>query len=314
MSFFARTTIALADWRREVIRCWEDFWFTPRSNEILAVIRICCGSMLVYMHLVWASQSSNFFGDHAWIDNATIRSLHARDYGWSYLWYLQSAWSLMSHHLLTIVVSLMMALGLFSRLTVPLAWGLTLMYCHRLTGALFGLDQVVMMLAMYTMLAPAGAKYSLDSVVRRRIGDRWWLPSPAPSVATNIAIRLIQVHLCVIYLFGGLSKLRGEMWWEGSALWFAAITYEYQSMDITWIGRYPVLVAILTHATVFWESFYCALVWPKLTRPIMLGMAVFVHGGIALALGMITFGTMMIVANLAFVEFHQRPRGSGNSE
>jgi hypothetical protein len=31
-------------------------------------------------------------------------------------------------------------------------------------------------------------------------------------------------------------------------------------------------------------------------------MAVVVHGGIALFMGMITFGTMMMVANLAFVE------------
>jgi hypothetical protein len=34
----------------------------------------------------------------------------------------------------------------------------------------------------------------------------------------------------------------------------------------------------------------------------MLGMAVIVHGGIALFLGMITFGCMMIVANMAFIE------------
>jgi hypothetical protein len=57
----------------------------------------------------------------------------------------------------------------------------------------------------------------------------------------------------------------------------------------------------LTAATIFWETFYCAIVWPKLTRPIALGLAFAVHGGIALALGMITFGTIMIVANFAFI-------------
>ena len=51
----------------------------------------------------------------------------------------------------------------------------------------------------------------------------------------------------------------------------------------------------------FWEIFYCALVWPRLTRPLVLAMAVAVHGGIAIALGMITFGTMMIVANAIFL-------------
>jgi hypothetical protein len=33
----------------------------------------------------------------------------------------------------------------------------------------------------------------------------------------------------------------------------------------------------------------------------VLAVAFFVHAGIALFLGMITFGTMMIVANMAFV-------------
>jgi hypothetical protein len=57
----------------------------------------------------------------------------------------------------------------------------------------------------------------------------------------------------------------------------------------------------LSHLTVFWEIFYCALVWPRLTRPLVLAMAVAVHGGIALFLGMVTFGTIMIVANAAFI-------------
>ena len=118
---------------------------------------------------------------------------------------------------------------------------------------------------------------------------------------TQVATRLAQIHLCVIYMFGGLWKARGEMWWDGTALWFAAVNYEYQSNDLTWIARYPVFFAALTHLTVFWETFYCALVWPRWTRPLVLLTAVMVHGGIALFLGMITFGAMMIVANGVFI-------------
>jgi hypothetical protein len=84
-------------------------------------------------------------------------------------------------------------------------------------------------------------------------------------------------------------------------MWYSAAAYEYQSWDLTWIGYSPMLASILTHMTVFWELSYCALIWPKWTRPIMLGIALMVHGGIAIYLGMITFGFMMLVANLAFV-------------
>jgi hypothetical protein len=107
--------------------------------------------------------------------------------------------------------------------------------------------------------------------------------------------------MCIIYLFGGVGKMKGFEWWEGSAVWYSVSNLEYQSLDMTWMVHAPWLGALLTHITVFWETFYCALVWPRLTRPIVLAIAVGVHGGIALFLGMITFGLAMLIGNFAFV-------------
>lgn len=258
-----------------------------------------CGAMLVYVHLIWLSQVSDFFGPHAWIDAQTLRYLHEMDYSRSYLTYISSPLVVGLHEVLAMVASGMMAVGLLTRFSAPLAWFMTLMVCHRQTGALFGLDQIVMMLAMYLMLCPCGAVYSLDARAQRRRGQV--MPASGGSVLINISTRLIQLHLCVIYLFGGLSKMRGDFWWEGSAMWWSIVNYEYQSLDVTWLGKWPLVIATLTHATLFWETFYAALIWPRLTRPLVLAMAVFVHGGIAVALGMPTFGFMMLVANLVFI-------------
>ena len=259
------------------------------------------GLMLVYMHAIWLSCIHDFMGPHAWINRDTIRQLHSHDWTWSWLWYVDSTPWLVIHECLAILFGLAMAIGLLTRLAVPLAWWFSLMVCHRMTGALFGLDQVVLMLASYLIIARSGSVWSLDARITQRRGTSWLFPSADACIGNNIATRLIQIHLCVIYLFGGISKMRGEAWWNGSALWFAAVNYEYQSWDITWIGRSPWLVSGLTMATLFWETFYCALIWPRLTRPICLAMALLVHGGIAIALGMITFGTMMMVANFSFV-------------
>jgi hypothetical protein len=185
-----------------------------------------------------------------------------------------------------------------------LAAVITLSYCHRLPGALFGLDQVNAMLAMYLAVGPSGAAYSLDRWLARRGGakERGGSEPSRNHVSTNIAVRLMQLHLCVIYLFGGIGKMRGGMWWDGSAVWFAIANYEYQSLDITWLVHLPWLVALLTHVTVFWETFYAFLIWPRHTRPLMLLLAVGVHGGIALFLGMPTFGIAMLIANMAFIK------------
>jgi len=298
------------------VEAWDRFWFTPRRTETLAVLRIGTGLMLLYSHLVLATDLFSFLGTEAWINNDTAAALHDGTFGpptaaTSYLWHIDSPLLLGLHHAVTIVVTLCMTVGFLTRLSVPIAFLLQLMLIHRLMGALFGLDQIVTYCAMYLAVTPCGAVWSVDAWYRKRrwgqnaaIGSRWlnWLlPADRLSVAATVGTRLLQLHLCVIYLFGGLAKARGQLWWDGTALWFAVANLEYQSWDVTFLAAYPKLFTALTHLTLFWEIFYCALVWPHRTRPIVLALAVAVHGGIAVFMGMITFGTMMIIANAVFI-------------
>ena len=115
-------------------------------------------------------------------------------------------------------------------------------------------------------------------------------------------MRLIQCHLCIVYLFAGLGKLQGSTWWDGTAIWGALASYEYQTLDMTWLVYLPWLVNIITLVSVFWELSYAFMIWHPLTRPLYLLLAVFVHLGIGLAMGMMTFGFVMLIANCAFVD------------
>lgn len=289
------------DWPRSLVRGWDAFWFTPAQPHTLALVRILAGAMLFYTHLVWSLDLLAFLGPNSWIDNQTARELQSGRYTWSWLWYIESPAVLWTLHMAGLVVFFLLTVGLWSRVMSVLACAITLAYCHRLHGAQFGLDQVNGMLAMYLMVGSCGAVYSVDRWLAVRCSRGMLLP-PKPHVRTNVAIRLIQLHMCIVYLFGGISKMKGgEMWWDGSATWFALANLEYQSLDMTWLVYYPAFLSLLTHTTVFWETFYCFLVWPKFTRPVMLFLAVCVHGGIALFLGMQTFGLAMLIGNLAFV-------------
>lgn len=288
------------EWWSEVVSHWNRFWFTPSDPHTLSVLRILAGGMLFYTHLVWSKDLVAFLGPDSWIPSAASIELHQGSYAWSHLWYFDSPGILWGQHIVVLAIMAMFTVGLFTRVTSVLTCLLTISYCHRLEGALFGLDQVNAMLAMYLMIGPSGAVYSVDRWLAKRRANKP-LPRPMATTSGNVAIRLIQVHMCIIYLFGGISKMRGEMWWDGTAVWYAVSNLEYQSLDMTWIVRYPWMIASLTHITVFWETFYCFLVWPRTTRPIALGIAVCVHGGIAVCLGMITFGTAMIIGNMAFL-------------
>ena len=302
-------------WASGWVNAWDRFWFTPRLPHTLSILRIVTGLMLLYSHLVLASDLMSFVGNEAWINNETARRLHDgafgfSDFGRTYLWYISNPLILWVHHAIVIAVTACFAAGLLTRFSAPAAWFFQVMYLHRMTGTLFGLDQIVTYAGMYLMLAPSGGWLSVDAWIRSKISaerlrsDRrlgWLFPDAGPSVAANVATRLLQIHLCVIYLFGGLAKARGTTWWDGTAMWYSAGNFEYQSFDLAWIARYPRLGSFLSHATLFWELSYVAMVWPRLTRPVVLAAAVAIHGGIAIFLGMITFGTMMIAANMIFV-------------
>src|SRR4029079_15379682 len=99
----------------------------------------------------------------------------------------------------------------------------------------------------------------------------------------------------------GLGKLQGDMWWEGTALWGAAFNLEYQTVDLTWLVRHPVFTAELTQATAYWEMFFCVLIWPRLLRPIVLFIALPLHLGIGICMGLMTFGLVMPIGLISFV-------------
>lgn len=300
---FSRSLSATLRYFNSLIRGWDAFWFTPADPTTLCFMRICAGLMLLYTHSVWSIDLLGFFGTHGRISPEFAHAFADAEgigahFAWSYLHFTQSPTLLWLLHAAAIIVLVMLTVGLFTRVNSVLALIITISYVHRAPGAQFGLDQINVMLAMYLAIGPSGACLSLDQWLRKKRGID---ATVRQSTSANIAIRLVQLHLCVIYLFAGLGKLIGISWWEGTALWRSLASYEYQSIDMLWIANTPWLINLLTHVTLAWEISYAFLVWPKATRPIVLALAIPIHLGIAFCMGMVTFGTIMLVANLAFV-------------
>ena len=280
---------------------WNRFFFTPTDPATLGLIRIFAGSMLFYTHLVWSIDLTGFMGDEGRFSEDLVNRMHqGSSFAWSYLPLFDgNPGMLWLIHIVALVILLMFTLGLYARVTSILAFIIAISYAHRAPGALFGLDQVNVMLAMYLMLGGAGEAYSLDRYLEKhRFPNR---KLPTTSTAANVSIRLIQLHMCIIYLFAGTGKLFGNMWWEGTAMWGAVANSEYQSLDMTWLAHSPLLVSLLTQISMAWELTYSVLVWPRLTRPLVIFMAIPLHLGIAVCMGMITFGLAMLIANMAFI-------------
>ncbi len=276
---------------------WNRFWFTPADPTTLCFIRVLAGSMLFYTHAVWTLDLEAFFGEHSWLSREVIAQSNPDGYSWSVLSWCHNSTALWTVHIVALVTFALLTIGFWTRAAAVLAFIFTVSYAHRAPGALYGLDQVNGLLSLYLMIGPAGSRFSVDAWRARRAKRSL----DAPSVTANLAIRLMQFHLCVIYLFAGLSKLQGLTWWNGFAFWGGIANQEYQTLDLTWLANWPLVINALTHLTVAFELSYCVLIWNRWTRPLVLLVAFGLHLGIVFALGMPTFGLAMLITNVSFI-------------
>lgn len=281
---------------------WKTFWFRPEDPFTLGITRFLTGWMLAYNLLVWGQDLHSFFGSHGLQPLNTIRSFYANDLVFSFLFYVPDDW-LTVVHWSCFGIALLFCLGVCTRVTSVLSFLITISYSHRVPVANFGLDQILGMLCLYLAIGPSGAAFSLDSWWRnRRRKNRGLQAEIRRSGHCRMALRLIQIHICIIYFWAGFAKLKGDSWWTGEALWQVIANQEYQTTDLTWMAWVPWLPYLVAHITVAWEVFFCVLVWNRHWRPLMLLVGTGMHFGIGAFLGMWTFGLIMTYAYFAFTE------------
>jgi hypothetical protein len=280
-------------WFGEWASAWNRFWFTPSDPLPLAVIRILTGALLTWSCLVWLMDADAFFGDRGWLRGADVWRMNDQPWQWSWYFAFQSPTAIRVLAGLSFVSAVLLTVGLATPAAAVLSLLGLVSAANRAPLNTFGLDDTLGMLLVGLAIGPAGSRLAVDA--------RLFGAGQGGSTLATVALRLIQVHLCVVYFFSGCGKLLGASWWEGVALWGAAANVQYRTLDLTWLARLPLVVNAITLATLWWEVGYAALVWPRLTRPLFLAMAVAVHLGIGLTMGMMEFGLAMLTANLAFV-------------
>ena len=283
-------------WLAEWAEAWNDFWFTAADPLPLAVIRIATGLILAWSCLVWLADADAFFGPRGWLAPGDVWRLNDQPWQWSWFFAADSPNAVRVLGGIALAAAVLLTVGLATPLAAVVSLLALISAANRAPLNTFGLDDTLGLLLIGLAVGPSGSRLSLDA----RLADTGQGRGGC-SIRANLALRLLQVQICVVYFFSGCGKLFGASWWDGTALWGAAANVQYRTIDLTWMAGQPLLINAITLVTLFWEVAYAALIWPRLTRPLVLALAVAVHLGIGLAMGMMEFGLAMITANLAFV-------------
>jgi len=293
---------------------WNRFWFRRTDPTTLGVLRVLSGLMALYMVGTYSFDLVRWFAPGGMLPNEVVVQLSGR-YRWSILYLATNVTQLWTVHAISLAVLVLFTAGVFTRVTSPLAWIVVMSYIHRAPVLAGLMEPILAMVLFYVCLG--GLFY--DKGCAPLSFDGWWKrgrqpaatrpgePGAVRSVTANVVVRLVQVHLCVVYLMMGIAKLAEPAtvdatgWWGGEAVWWLIARPESRLIDLTGLYDNLYVLNAWTHAIVLFELAFGILIWNRLARPLLLVLAVPMWVSLALITDLTPFCLMMLLANLAFV-------------
>ncbi len=292
---------------------WTNFWFTPSDPIVLSLVRVLTGLVGIWWYLGYWAQLQNWFGPNGIFPLEFIQQMRGdagEQFAISILEYVHSSSELWFVFAVGLAALVLMTVGFFTRITTIASLLFALSFVHRGWISSRPVDDMLVILLFYLCIGPAGANFSIDAWWRNRKTPAGGLAMNAAaaipySSAATVAIRLIQVHLALVYAAMALSQLMWPTWWQGTAVWWMMARPESRLVDLTGLSgmglAFEYFDNFCTHAIVLYELCFALLAWNKLARPILLVLGLFVWGGFALVAGARSFAVLMLVANLAFL-------------
>jgi vitamin K-dependent gamma-carboxylase-like protein len=285
------------------IKRWIGDFFSPTADaRICALMRIAYAALVIVYLVILYPDWHTWYGNRGLVPKAIGRQVVDPDV-WSLLFLipdgdagLNLCFWLMSAQ------AVLLLLGLWSRVQALslFVWWLSLH--HRNILILDGEDTLIRLLAFYLSLMPIGAVWSLD----RWLASRWRPAAVRQHVhVAGWGVRLLQLQMVFILISAGLSKLNGETWVAGTALYYVARLDDY-------FGRFyvpdflfdqPAFVAAMTWSVMAMELLPPALIWFRKTRPWVLGALLVFHLANDYLMFLFLFHWAMLIGWMSFLRW-----------
>lgn len=308
---------------------WLRFWFTPIDPTGLHVVRILAGLLFLAWLLPLAGHIDSLFGLNGWFDTAAYvdaERLQAqvrrneggdlfRPMSWSLL-YLAAGNPQVLKGLYwgAVAILVLFTLGFWTRITSILTWIIVVSFT--VSPVLeYDADAYLLFFAFYLMLGYAffGQRSREMSLVGRLLGTRssWWLgrrnsDDQHPSLAANVALRLLQVHFALVIVTTGLHKLQTGEWWSGVAFWFPNYPPFKASLEAarSHVGDRELYLCVLSigaYAVLAWEIGFPLFAWKRGWRLLLIGGGAAALIGTSSIFGLPLIGPAMFIGCLSYL-------------
>lgn len=268
------------------------FFHRTVHPQWLAALRIGTGAILLLSHLAQFADLGHLYGPGALVGHELLVIAAEAPIVLPY----QPA----LHSYFYLLLCVLLCVGAGTRLA---AATLLLQYTSLYTALpqlSYGFDYFCVSALFYCLVFPTGHYCGIDRIVFRLRPSRWVTPS----------LRVLQLHLCIVYFFAGWLKAIGPMWRNGDAIWTAYQLPAFSGwghVDLAWLGHYPFFWAVLGWAVIVVETAYPLCMWFARVRPYWLLSTIGLHAGIAIFMGLYEFSAIMILLNICAFQLPYQP-------
>lgn len=189
------------------------------------------------------------------------------------------------------VLAISLVLGFMSRISAALLWFVHLMFFNTASIFAYGADYFLSISLFYCVLLPVGLNYSLD--------QRLWKRPIRLTAGAHFSIRVLQVHMCIVYFMAGFCKTLGHQWFNGEAIWRAVMLPYFKQFEMGFLADYGGILMVLGWGVIILEIAYPVFMSWKKTRFLWLMGTMAMHVGIALFMGLYLFAAIMMILNTA---------------
>lgn len=119
---------------------------------------------------------------------------------------------------------------------------------------------------------------------------------------TLIAFTVSVLQVCLVYLVAGFSKVKGDLWLNGTALYYIMQIPQYSTIYITdLLLENDLMLVIANYVTIIFQLYFPCIMFKKTNR-LWVIMGIGLHIMISLVLGLLQFGIFMSIVYVLFLD------------
>lgn len=306
------------------IAAWDEFFFSRPSYLSIAIFRICLATNLFFMYAIRQLHWRFYFTSEGFLTNTQANELMPEAFRPLVNWFPSDPSAVLGLHTVFVLVLFFLIIGIGSRVwswvalflhltflnrNYSIGYGADIISCFMLFGlALMDCDRELSVVSYFKQKRRAKIKNAgKRSAARiqaqlRPLGSLRAMLSSLNELLSSVGVRLLQFQLCIIYGYTGLEKIKGAVWWDGSAVWEAFGNQQMNMIDLTWMSHFPLVIGLMTLTSMLFEIYFPVLIWGRRTRFLMLAFGCMLHMMIGLTLGLVFFSGAILSAYVLFID------------